>query len=253
MARGPDPHRVARCGRLRVLNQRLTWLGAMTMRRAYLWAIPALSWLVPPSDAEDFGSVPSAPAARGGVEPARRPPQAVMCGPNALYIFLKAHARPVSADRLFREVDPGDQGLSLGELRDASTRYGLSSEVRRCTYEQLVGECPLPLVALLRPGPEIGGRGPGHYVLVVHADSDAITLIDATSGRQISSPRAAFCRDWKGYVVVPTGGRPSWLPLLAGTGAAWALVGWLTLRLKSPGTCASRLTQSEVSSDASSM
>jgi len=80
----------------------------------------------------------------------RLPTDALRCGPNALYMFLRAHDRPVLADSFFREVEPGDQGLSLAQLRDASTRYGVPAEIRRCTYQELVGGCTFPLVALLQ-------------------------------------------------------------------------------------------------------
>ena len=181
----------------------------------------------------------------------RWPPQAVMCGPNALYMLLKAHDRPVPANRFFQEIDPGDQGLSLSELHDASGRYGLPSVIRLCTYEQLCRRCPFPVVALLHPKAYLGSHGAGHYVLVIDADSEAVTLIDGTSGKENRCAPGEFCRDWHGYVIVPAVGQTSWLPL-AITSAACALVGWLILRQGRSVARAGRLILSEVSRDASS-
>jgi ABC-type bacteriocin/lantibiotic exporter with double-glycine peptidase domain len=155
-------------------------------------------------------------------------------------MFLRAHDRAVSASAFFRELDPGDQGLSLTDLRDASTRYGLPAEVRRCTYQELVQECRLPLIALLHPGVETGNRSAGHYVLVVGADSDGVTLVDGTSGEQDRYPRDSFCRIWQGYAVVRAVSQANWRPLLAVSAAAWAGVGLLILGARRRGH--SRLT-----------
>lgn len=165
-----------------------------------------------------------------------RPVQAVICGPNALYMLLRAHGRPVLADGFFREIQPGVQGLSLAELRDASTRYGLPAEVRCCTYKELISGCTFPLVALLQPGQGMDHHSSGHYVLVLDADLEGVTLVDGTSGEQDYLPRAGFCRSWKGYIVVPAMVQSSWLLLLVSMVPGWLLVGWLVLRSTRPPT-----------------
>ncbi|HTU94143.1 MAG TPA: cysteine peptidase family C39 domain-containing protein [Gemmataceae bacterium] len=210
------------------------------MHRGYFLAILALTLWMGVLAAGDLDSVQSAYAERGCSKAIRWPSQAVMCGPNVLYMFLNAHDRPVAADVFFREVVPGDQGLSLAELRDASTRYGLPAEIRRCTYEQLIGGCLLPLIALLRPDPETAGRGTGHYVLVVDADSEGVTVVDGTSGEPKRFSRDVVCRNWEGYVIVPAGTQVDWQPLLAISVLAWLLIGWFTLRLNRSGTHMSR-------------
>jgi hypothetical protein len=161
----------------------------------------------------------------------RPPPSPQMCGPNALYMFLRAHDLPVLADGFFREVEPGDQGLSLAQLRDASTRYGLPAEIRRCTYQELLSAVPFPLVVLLQPGfDDDQQQHAGHYVLVLAANSEGVSLVDGTSGELIQLARHRFCRKWKGYVLVEAEGRFSWLLICAGTIAAWILPGWAFLR-----------------------
>lgn len=226
-------------------------LGAKPMRYVYFLVVLALTSVVDVLIAREPSSIPSSAERKGHSRAVRRPPQAVICGPNALYMFLKAHNRPVSADEFFRELDPGDQGLSLTEMRDASTRYGLLAEIRRCTYEQLIGGCSLPVIALLHQGVQIAGPRIGHYVLIVDADSDGVTLVDGSSGERKRCLRDAFCRSWKGYVVLPVGDKPDWLPLLAMSIAFWMLVGWFILQANRSGSCLNGSTEAEVPTDAS--
>jgi len=175
-----------------------------------------------------------------------------MCGPNALYMFLRAHDLPVVADSFFREVEPGDQGLSLAQLRDASTRYGLPAEIRRCTYQELVGAVPFPLVVLLQPGFDDDQQHAGHYVLVLDANSEGVSLVDGTSGELIHLGRHRFCRNWQGYVLVEAEGRFSWLLIWAGTIAAWILAAWALLRSNRSKAGTERMKVLEVRPDASS-
>jgi len=165
-------------------------------------------------------------------------------------MFLRAHDRPVLADSFFREVEPGDQGLSLAQLRDASTRYGVPAEIRRCTYQELVGGCTFPLVALLQPESGNDPQHAGHYVLVLDANSEGVSLVDGTSGELHHHGRDWFCRKWKGYVVAPAEGRLSWLLLLAEIVAAWVLVGWLILRSNRSGRDTAPMKVLEGRSDA---
>lgn len=194
------------------------------MPRVYFLTIAVLTSLVDTAFARNTSSNQSTSTAEERSGTVQWPPQAVLCGPNALYMLLKAHDQSVSADVFFREVAPGDQGLSLAELRNACSRYGLPAEVRHCTYEQLVCACPLPLVALLHRPCETAGRSAGHYVLVVDASPVGVTLIDGTRGEQERYSREVFCRNWKGYVVVPVSGQQDWL-MLTITIAAWLLIG----------------------------
>lgn len=182
------------------------------------------------------GTFVTAPEGKERSNTARRlPPQAVRCGPNALYIFLRMHGWKGSAEVFFWEIAPGQLGLSLTELRDSSTRYGIPADVRCCTYEQLAEGNALPLIALMQPWRESDSRGAGHYVVVVDADPDGITLLDGTSGKQTRLSRDAFCHNWKGFVVVESGNRSDGL-LLALSVAAWMLLAWLIFRANRSGT-----------------
>lgn len=225
-------------------------LWAIPMRCVYLLAIAALNSWVGTLGAGVPSSIPSAYPARDGFKAVRWPSQAVFCGPNAMYMFLNAYDRPVSAKAFFREVDVGDRGMSLNDLRSASARYGLPAEVRRCTYEQLVSGCRLPLIALLHPGTNASDHNDGHYVLVVDADSAWVTVVDGTSGRQDQYPRDGFCRIWKGYVVVAAGKQPDW-PMMAIGVTSLLLVAWLLVWLKHSGTDTIHSTALEIPTDAS--
>jgi hypothetical protein len=204
------------------------------IRCSCIFSLVTLSSLVGILDAADSDGLQFALVGRSNAE-ARCPSQAVICGPNALYMLLRAHGRSVLAECFFSEVEPGDHGLSLAELRDASKNYGLPAEARRCTYRELIDGCRLPLVALLRPAIGIDHRGPGHYVLVVNADSEGVTLIDGTTAEQTYCVRDRFSRDWTGYVVMPEVVQPNWL-LIATTVPMWVLIGWLAFRSTRPRT-----------------
>lgn len=196
--------------------------------------ISAVIWSGGPFGTGDAGCSVRAVGEESRFEAVQLPPQALMCGPNVLYMFLSAHNRPPSADRFFREITPGYEGLALRELRDASTRYGLPAAVRRCTFEQLTGECPMPVVALMESSIEVAGSAVGHYVLVVNADTKAVSVVDGTSGEQKRCAREAFCRAWKGYVIVATESQLSWLRLVSIV-AAGAFVGWVIRQSKRSG------------------
>jgi len=192
-----------------------------------IWVLSALVGPLDPADSEAFR------ARFREVAPleARRPREAVMCGPNVLYLFLRAHNQSVVADRFFREVEPSDYGLALTELRDASTRNGLRAEIRRCTYAELISRCTFPLVALLATRRGSDQEKDGHYVLVLDADTKGVTVVDGTSGEQNYLCREKFCRQWKGYVIVPAMSQIKPLLLVGSTIPLWLLVGWLVLRL----------------------
>jgi hypothetical protein len=220
------------------------------MRYSCFLAILAVTSLLGVLSTGCPGSVSRAETAWDRLEAPPIVPPANVCGPNALYVFLKLHERRVSADVFFRAVDPGDLGLSLTDLKNTSDRYGLPADVRRSTYEQLVNGCSLPLIALLRPGIQSASSAPGHYVLVLEADSEGVTLIDGTSGWHEWHSRNEFCRSWKGYVVVAAWGQPNWLLLLAINVAAWAVVALLIIPSYRHGARSSDSTNSGVSTDA---
>jgi ABC-type bacteriocin/lantibiotic exporter with double-glycine peptidase domain len=150
-------------------------------------------------------------------------------------MLLKLHGKAVSPTTFFAEVSVRDDGLALSDMRDASVRYGLPAEVRRCTYAELVDQCPLPLIALLREDIGPAGRRNGHYVLVLEANISDVVLLDGTTGETIQYPRDAYLSDWQGYVLMATSGEPNWFLLLAVSGAAWAIVGWFVRRSRRAG------------------
>lgn len=197
--------------------------------------------------AGESGSPPPDPRGKRQKHAVLYPPQALTCGPNALYMFLKAHGKAVSPDTFFAEISVEDGGLSFADLRQASVRHGLPAEVRRCSYAQLVGQCRLPVIALLQLTKESVGpaaQGDGHYVLVLDADLSSVLLVDGTTGEIARYRRDLFSSEWQGYVLVPTTSETNWFFLLAVSGALWAMVGWFMRRSKRAGRrvpCSTRL------------
>jgi hypothetical protein len=179
---------------------------------------------------------PSGAVGRGPSQRVQLPPEGLRCGPNAIYMLLRAYDLPVSADEVLGQANLAEQGLSLIEVRNALRHRGLESDIRRCTYEQLVNQCRLPLIALVYPMPELVDHSSGHYVLVLAGDSDGVNLIDGTSGEKLYLARNSFGRIWLGHVVVPVSGEVDWVSLLAFSVTAWtAVVSLILLTRRSAG------------------
>lgn len=155
------------------------------------------------------------------------PAEALCCGQNALYMLLKAHGKAVSYDVIVRNAAVRNTGMSLADLHRTSIQLGLRTDVRRCTYEDLVGQCPLPLIALIHPTMNRGrnaGNDIGHYVVVVAADSYGVTALDGTTGLMHVHPRAEFANEWRGYVLVPQGSESSLSLWVVASGISLAAV-----------------------------
>lgn len=72
----------------------------------------------------------------------------------------------------------------------------------------------------------------GHYVLVIRADSDGVSLIDGTTGDRYWCAAADFVRSWRGYVIVAARTQPHWLLAVVISAAGWVLIGSVVLRSK---------------------
>src|SRR5205809_7800101 len=99
----------------------------------FLWC-----WLFTPTPPEE--QVQSAPAGhpdslRQGADPVLR--EAVICGPNALYMLLALNGIPVDHDLIEKYMPSHAEGMSLAELKEASNALGLRTETRRCSIDEL--------------------------------------------------------------------------------------------------------------------
>jgi hypothetical protein len=121
-----------------------------------------------------------------------------VCGRNALYIYLRLQACPVSYDQVAREVQIDERGTSLQALHNAARRLGFAAQVRRLTMEELANSS-LPVIAHL--GRSVVTGDTGHYIVVLRVEEDGVTFLDGTTGETIRYARDRFPNHWTGYVL----------------------------------------------------
>jgi hypothetical protein len=124
-----------------------------------------------------------------------------VCGPNAIYLLLSLQSLEVPHDHIMQRVRVGPTGMSLVEMREACSSFGLSTEVRRLDKGSVAALAKtLPVVAHLGEG----DRTTGHYVVVISATTDRVKYLDGTSGQAVEMDVDRFGALWSGHVLVPS-------------------------------------------------
>ncbi|HEV3304430.1 MAG TPA: cysteine peptidase family C39 domain-containing protein [Planctomycetaceae bacterium] len=123
------------------------------------------------------------------------PRSAVVCGPNALLMFLTLCGRPVEG-RLTAEIECGPQGASLLQLCKACDSIGFKTEIRRYQPDDFDLMALPAIVQFVSPGGH-------HFFVVYHVTVDTIDVLDGTTGERIFIPRARAARTLTGFALVP--------------------------------------------------
>ena len=121
-----------------------------------------------------------------------------VCGCNCLYIMLRE--KGIEPDYLkLRQELLRESFTSLTQLQEAGEKRGLACRMGK-TNPQGLRSLPKPLIAHLD---RLSGRGQarGHYVLVLAAHEENLTVMDGTSGIIETTPWRTFQRRWSGYVL----------------------------------------------------
>lgn len=142
--------------------------------------------------------------AHGGSEPGNSPEADLpreafwqvgsVCGPNALYVLLRIHGRPVDYHELLNFLSPPSEGSSFTELRSAAERWGLplrTYKTDRKGFDQLA----TPFIAHLEY------QELAHYGLVVGHTDGKVRLFDPEHGAIYTLPDEQFFRAWSGYAL----------------------------------------------------
>ncbi|MGH9365336.1 MAG: cysteine peptidase family C39 domain-containing protein [Thermoanaerobaculia bacterium] len=117
------------------------------------------------------------------------------CGPAALCNFLNLRGTPCSRADLERFEHRGPGGVSMLELREAASRYGVQLEGWRFDPGR-VQDVPTPFLAFLRSR---------HFVVVTSVGRvGAVEVIDPALGR-LRYPGERFVRLWTGLCLIPAG------------------------------------------------
>ncbi len=140
--------------------------------------------------------------------------QGPRCGLNGLFAMLKICGKDVTYEDVQRRVRLGPDGADLEGLREAASAFGLHTEVRRVTPEELrVAPKPI-LVHIDTPatGAGKGGEGSGHFTVVTSVDPDGMLQgIDTTNALFTSWRPDTISRDATGYCLVLEGAPRAWL------------------------------------------
>lgn len=112
------------------------------------------------------------------------------CGVNCVYVVLKSQLPEsgVTLTKLEEKLQPGPQGSSLEQLREAVVDSGLHGLAVRTDLE-LLRSRP-------RPFAFIAHLHRGHFVVVADATDDSVRIIDPPRESEVSV--AGFQQEWNG-------------------------------------------------------
>ena len=116
------------------------------------------------------------------------------CGPNALYAFLKLHGTPATLERICELAPPGENGVSLSSLCDASCILGLPAQIVQLGPADLRG-LAMPVIA------HLDGFRNGHFAVVLSADLVSVVTADLINCKVERVPLERFKRNWSGYIL----------------------------------------------------
>lgn len=122
-----------------------------------------------------------------------------LCGPNALYVLLNLPSRGPDYAQVLQAFPPnvGSDGASLLDIRAAANTLGERLEIVKCSTVKLRHmDTPFLVYARGRMGE------PGHYLVVVGTDREALYVVDAVLGEVLPKGYGAIDSWFGGYAVV---------------------------------------------------
>lgn len=134
---------------------------------------------------------------RDGAMPSQEWREPFNCGPNSLYVFLKARGYQVDYDDLLRSIPFREVGCSLQDLSDEATHRGLSTRVIRLDPRELVRQ-ELPLIVHLESNRSVAG----HFEVLLAANDRAVTLLEPSTALVRDVDLATFQMQWTSYALV---------------------------------------------------
>jgi ABC-type bacteriocin/lantibiotic exporter with double-glycine peptidase domain len=149
----------------------------------------------------------------------------VLCGPHSIYLLLRLHGIAVSYDRVMEETPVSADGMSMEDLRRKAESFGLTTEVVRCSVEDLA-HMTHPII--LRIQSESTSHRTGHFVVMTRVvDSDRLEVIDSTSSGFRYWQMKNLGNIWEGFALVPAASQksPVGLMLLVMNVGGWIVIG----------------------------
>ncbi|MDP9173834.1 MAG: cysteine peptidase family C39 domain-containing protein [Planctomycetota bacterium] len=124
---------------------------------------------------------------------------ALMCGPNGLYIFLKLNGVATSFSAIEKYIPSNDEGMSINELQHACLDFGLDTEIRRCSVEELGQAFKEPIIAYTTTP----NSSTGHYMLILGISRNGVDVMDPTTGESWMTSLHGLSATWRGYILTP--------------------------------------------------
>ena len=123
----------------------------------------------------------------------------LVCGPNSLFIFmiLCNHAE-ITFDKL-KGLPISSNGTSLLVLRDTAKRFGVETEVRRYSTDE-IDSVPLPAIGQFSTDPTSMTRL--HFDVIYKVDARRVYVVNGTTGFKESINRLKLPIKWTGYAMV---------------------------------------------------
>jgi hypothetical protein len=119
-----------------------------------------------------------------------------MCGPTALYTYLRLHDRPCDLLQICNSVTVDEKrGTSFADLQAAAGRFGVESEIINLPDGDL-SAAPLPAIAHLSVPNE------GHYLVVLKVTPSEVLVANSILGVVETREVNAFRRAWSGVLMV---------------------------------------------------
>jgi len=140
--------------------------------------------------------------------------QGPRCGLNGLFAMLQMCGKDVTYEDVQRRVKLGSSGANLQDLRDAAASFGLRTEVRKLTPDELI-VAPKPILVHVdtpATGSGKGEQGAGHFTVITSTGSDGTFQgIDTTNALFCTWRPDSISRDATGYCLVLASGPGEWL------------------------------------------
>ena len=140
--------------------------------------------------------------------------QGPRCGPNGLFVLLRLCGVDATYEEVLRSVPLTEKGSDIDSLRKAAAQFGLDTEVRKLTPEELQTAPKPMLVHLTTPASGTGHRHEptGHFTVVTYIDPmGKIQGIDTSNALYTSWNVDHYARGASGYCLVPVATTRSWL------------------------------------------
>lgn len=120
------------------------------------------------------------------------------CGPRAAWVFSRCCGVPLDHDSTMGAF-PAQDAVSLGEIAGFLMQQRIPCEARCISPSDLTSE-RCPIIAHLAPSHESDEFG--HFVVVVDANENGVTIVEPQVGRQEKWTWHYFSDRWTGHCIM---------------------------------------------------